>query len=114
MALPADHRGGPRDQHQVADRDVREQHERAHQQHEDDHAGEHRQLAAQRRHAVARFHQRDQLADEERDHRIERRHRQAGGEHRRVPPLGLAHEVPVEAEQARRRRIRPGPERLVS
>ena len=36
--------------------------------------------------------------------RVDQRHRQAGGEHQRVPALGLAHEVPVEREQAGRRR----------
>ena len=47
-------------------------------------------------------------ADEERNHGIERRDRQADDEHRRVPALGLPDEVPVEGEQALRRRARPG------
>src|SRR5207302_1835035 len=57
--------------------------------------------------AIRSFHQRHQPADEQRDHRIEQRHRQAGGEHRREPALRLAYEMPIESEQALRRRARP-------
>ena len=57
----------------------------------------------ERRLPVGRFHQRHQPADEERDHRVDQRHREAGGEHGRVPALGLPHEVPVEGDQPLRR-----------
>ena len=82
--------------------------ERPHEQHQRDHAGEHRPLRAERRLPVGRFHQRHQPADEERDHRVEQRHREAGGEHGRVPALRLPHEVPVEGDQPLRRRAWPG------
>jgi len=43
---------------------------------------QHRPLALERRHAVGRLHQRDEAADEERNHRIEQRQHQARDEHR--------------------------------
>jgi hypothetical protein len=103
VALPADEARRPGYQRVVPDRDVGEDGERAHEQHERHHAREQRPLLRERLLPVGRFHERDQPADEQRDHRVEERHREAGGEHGPVPALGLPHEVPVEGDERLRR-----------
>ena len=52
----------------------------------------------------AALHQAHQAADEERDHGVDQRHRQAGDEQGAVQPARLADEVPVEGPQPGRRR----------
>ena len=50
--------------------------------------------------AIGRLHQRDEPADQERDHGVEERNAEARGEHRRVPALGLTDEVPMKPGSA--------------
>ena len=90
----------------VAHQAVEQQRERAADQHQRAMPSSIGRLLGQRRGAVGGFHQPHQAADEERDQRVDQRHRQAGGEHRREQPARLAHEVPVERQQALRRRGR--------
>ncbi len=104
MALPADERGRAGNERVVADRHVAQHDERAHDEHEADHAEQERPLAGERAHAVGRLHERDQAADEERDDGVEQRDEQARREHRAVPALRLANEVPVERDQPLGRR----------
>jgi hypothetical protein len=106
VALPADQAGCAGDQRVLPQRDVREDHQRPHQENQAHHTGEHRPLSRQRGLSVERFHERHQLADEYRDGGVDQGHGETGDEHERVPALGLAHEVPVEREQARRRLAR--------
>src|SRR5213592_911345 len=80
--------------------------ERADEEHESHHAGEQGPLRVESRLAVDGLHQRNQLPYEHRDHRVDQRHGQAGHEHKRVPALGLAHEVPVKGDESRRRLAR--------
>ena len=108
VALPADERGRARYERVVPDRDVDQQHQRPHDEHQRHHADEQRPLALERRHAIGRFHQRHEAPDEERNHRIEQRHRQARREHRREPAFGLLDEMPIELEQPGRRRAGRG------
>ncbi len=103
VALPADERGRAGDENHVPDRNIGQQHERPHHEDEGDHADEHRPLLAQRRHAVGCLHERHQAPDEEGYHGIERSDSEACGEHRRIPPFRLAHEVPIERGETRRR-----------
>ena len=67
---------------------------------------EQRPLLAERVQAIGRLHQRHQPPDEERDHRVEQRHGEARGEHRGEPGFCLPDEMPVESDEAGRRRIR--------
>ena len=53
-------------------------------------------VLGERRLPVGRFHERDHLADEKRDHGVDQRDREAGHEHDAVPAPRLLREVPVE------------------
>ena len=104
MALPADQAGDAGNDGVVADEAVGEQRERPADDDEQRHADERRQRVPERGEAIGRLHQGDEATDEDRDRGVDQRDREAGDEHRGVEAAGLADEVPVEGEEARRRR----------
>jgi hypothetical protein len=100
MALPADHlRESGRDD-AVAHQAVEQDDQRPTDEDRQRDANEHRPSFSERRLAVGRLHQRDQLADQHRQQRVEQGDAERGGEHRQEYRLGLANEMPVEREQS--------------
>ena len=102
VALPA-HQGRDAGNHRVvAYHAVEQDHQRApDQQHQRD-AQQHRCLRAQGLGRVGGRHQADDAADENRHQRIDQRDPQTGRQHGQIQATRLAHEVPVERQQARR------------
>ena len=103
MALPADQVADIGRDRLVGDHALRGHGERPRHQQHHRHAGEQGPIIGHQPFRPACGQQRDDAADEHRDHRIEQRDHEAGDEQRGQQPLRLAGKVPIERHQRGRR-----------
>ena len=103
MTLPADEAGHPGYHGVVADQTVGEQCERPTDDQQGRHSEQHGHRGMKRGSPVHGLHQRDELADENGDQRVDQSDRETRHEHSRIQPAGLSDEVPVERDEPARR-----------